>query len=177
LPHEGFVNSVSFSADGGLLVTSSSDKTARIWSVPEGRALRVLRPEGCVHRARFMPDGHSVLTVNNEYTLQLWSLASGVELQVVRSAGSSLASAAMGASSSPAGRDPNDGHARVWSPVSGELLQELHTDGDVSDVQFSPDDQFTLTVDAARKPSCGHAKSASRWQRPLPSCKPPRDPA
>jgi WD40 repeat protein len=40
--HEASVNTLSFSADGGLLASGSSDGTARIWSFPGGRELDVL---------------------------------------------------------------------------------------------------------------------------------------
>ena len=41
--HAGEVSSVAFSPDGALVVSTSGDGTARLWSVAEARQLRVLR--------------------------------------------------------------------------------------------------------------------------------------
>ena len=40
------LNDAELSDDGSLLVTASPDRTATLWSVPDGRRLRVLRGHG-----------------------------------------------------------------------------------------------------------------------------------
>src|ERR1017187_2985943 len=62
--HTGFINSSSVDAAGQLLLTASDDKTARLWSISDGRLLTVLRPpidsgqEGDLYVAALSPDGH-----------------------------------------------------------------------------------------------------------------------
>src|SRR5689334_8133496 len=41
--HTGIIMRVDLSADGKLMVTGSSDKTVRLWSLPDGKLLRTLR--------------------------------------------------------------------------------------------------------------------------------------
>ena len=61
--HTGVVMRVDLSADGKLMVTGSSDKTVRLWSLPDGKLLRTLRvpisPDngGKVHAVAISPDG------------------------------------------------------------------------------------------------------------------------
>jgi WD40 repeat protein len=61
--HTGFINSSSVDAAGQLLLTASDDKTARLWSISDGRLLTVLRPpidsgqEGSLYVAALSPDG------------------------------------------------------------------------------------------------------------------------
>jgi WD40 repeat protein len=61
--HTAAIPSVSVSADGKLLATGSRDKTARLWSLPDGKLLRTFRvPIGSVNVGRIYavalsPDG------------------------------------------------------------------------------------------------------------------------
>ncbi len=41
--HDASIRSVEFSADSGLLISTSADTTAKLWSVPDGRAIETLR--------------------------------------------------------------------------------------------------------------------------------------
>ena len=63
--HTSRSNSVDVDAAGELLITSSDDKTARIWDARTGEVLQILRPpigpgnEGYVYAAAISPDGRS----------------------------------------------------------------------------------------------------------------------
>jgi hypothetical protein len=64
--HTATIKRIDVSADGKLLATGSDDKTVRLWSLPEGRPLRVLRVpvgsgnEGKVYAVAMSPDGRVV---------------------------------------------------------------------------------------------------------------------
>lgn len=61
--HDHLVNACDFSHDGRLLVSASSDYTARIWSVPDLRLVAVLGGHGDdVDMARFSPDDRLIAT-------------------------------------------------------------------------------------------------------------------
>jgi hypothetical protein len=61
--HAAPINAMSVDAAGRLLLTASEDKTARLWSLPDGHLLTVLRPpqgfgtEGKLFAAALSPDG------------------------------------------------------------------------------------------------------------------------
>ena len=79
--HAGPVGHAAFSPDGRLLVTSSWDRSARIWDTATGTTLQVLRG----HRdkvlfAHFSSDGRRVVTASRDGTLRVWDVADGSEL-------------------------------------------------------------------------------------------------
>ncbi len=64
--HTAIINRVSVDASGRLAATASDDKTVRLWSLPEGRAVGTLRvpigdgPEGALYSVALSPDGKLV---------------------------------------------------------------------------------------------------------------------
>lgn len=64
--HTAPIHRIDVDAQGRYLVTGSEDKTVRVWSLPEGKLLRVLRPpvgegnEGKVNAVAISPDGRLI---------------------------------------------------------------------------------------------------------------------
>ena len=70
--HEGDVLSAVFSPDGNRILTTSRDKTARIWDL-NGNELAILRGhKGIVWSASFSPDGSRILTASWDMTVRMW---------------------------------------------------------------------------------------------------------
>jgi WD40 repeat protein len=71
--HTSQVNSASFSPDSKLVVTSSSDNTARVWNAKTGESIATLLDhKKPVLHAVFSPDGQSVLTASEDYTTRVY---------------------------------------------------------------------------------------------------------
>jgi WD40 repeat protein len=67
-----------FSPDGQRIVTSSWDKTARVWSSASGQVLVTLQGHtDKVWSASFSPDGQRIVTVSEDQTARVWNAASG----------------------------------------------------------------------------------------------------
>jgi WD40 repeat protein len=83
--HRGSVTASSISPDGTLLATGSTDKTVRIWSVPDGQCRAVL--EGHLERVTdvaFTPDGRRLASSCADGAFRIWdvsTLADGVKPQ------------------------------------------------------------------------------------------------
>src|ERR1700739_4239058 len=66
--HTAPIRAAAVDAGGRLMATASFDKTVRLWSLPGGKLLRVLRPamgsgqEGELFAVAVSPDGRSVVT-------------------------------------------------------------------------------------------------------------------
>jgi WD40 repeat protein len=73
LEHNAGVNRVRFSRDGRRLLTASDDGTVRLWSVPSGRSLAVLRGHTDeVFDADLSPDGRFIVSASRDDTVRLW---------------------------------------------------------------------------------------------------------
>ena len=78
----------AFNRTGDRIVTSSYDKTARIWDVSNGTETAVLKGhEGVVERAEFSPDGSRVITAARDGTARIWDAISGEQLFVLQPVG------------------------------------------------------------------------------------------
>jgi WD40 repeat protein len=78
--HLSFINSMSFSPDGQLLVTASSEGKTKLWTVATGKLNAALSNGGIVFKAIFSPDGATLATLDNsgsdgEHTVKLWTVA------------------------------------------------------------------------------------------------------
>ena len=94
--HRDDVNSVSFSADGSLLVSASRDHDARIWDARTGALVHQLEGHfGSVADARFSPDGRWVVTAG-PITAGLWNVRTGELAMYARGPSSRLRAVAFG---------------------------------------------------------------------------------
>jgi hypothetical protein len=75
----------AFSPDGSRIVTSSWDKTARIWDAATAEEIAVLRGhEDRVTSAAFSPDGSRIVTASGDKTARIWDAATAKEIAVLR---------------------------------------------------------------------------------------------
>lgn len=83
--HADWVTDASPSKDGELLVSSSADGTAQLWSSRSATAIALLRGHrNEVTRAIFSPQGDAVVTVSRDRTLRRWQLNKPVMLAAGR---------------------------------------------------------------------------------------------
>jgi WD40 repeat protein len=69
------VQGAAFSPDGTLVVTASSDKTARVWDAATGKLLtNLLEHQDRVVGAAFSPDGTLVVTASSDKTARVWDV-------------------------------------------------------------------------------------------------------
>ncbi len=79
--HQGPVLSVAFSRDGRFLATGSLDKTAKLWEVESGRAVRSFQAHtSLVFSVAFSPDGRLLATGAGDGAVRLWDAQTGQEL-------------------------------------------------------------------------------------------------
>ena len=73
--HGGAVRSVDFSWDGTRLLTSSDDKTIKLWSLPSKRFISTFSGHSnWVRCARFNPDGRVIVSGSDDKTVRLWDV-------------------------------------------------------------------------------------------------------
>jgi WD40 repeat protein len=144
--HEGELLNAIFNPDGTRVLTTSSDKTARIWDAVSGRELAVLRGhQDRLVSAVFSPDGTRVLTTSDK-TARIWDTASGRQLTALRRDQDRVLSAAF-ASNSARALTTSDNTVRVWDIMSGRELAVLNGhQGTVISADLSPDGTLVITA-------------------------------
>src|SRR5581483_11638215 len=79
--HAGAVFDVTFSADGGRVLSCGEDNTARIWNAATGEQLGpAMEHHGSVVVARFSGDSRRVATASADDTGRVWDAATGEPL-------------------------------------------------------------------------------------------------
>jgi WD40 repeat protein len=139
--HADWVRGCAFSPAGGLLATTSDDRTVRLWQAETGRLIHSLADhQGPVSGCAFSPDGRLLATASFDGTAKLWRVATG---ELVRTL-TGHRTWVRAVSFSPDGRTlataGEDHTVRVWRVDSGALESTLsgHTSA-VTDCVFSPD--------------------------------------
>ncbi len=126
-PH-GTVASADLSPDGRLLVTGSWDRSAKIWDVSTGKAIRKLDGvhQGFVNSVEFSPNGKLILTASDDGTARVWDVASGeVTEPIFQGHSGRVLSARFSADGSKVLTTSGDKTAKIWDASTGKILTTL----------------------------------------------------
>jgi WD40 repeat protein len=143
--HGGFVTSAAFNRDGSRIVTTSADKTARLWDIRAGSPIATLRHNNSVVVAAFSPDGAQVITGAFEGTARLWDSATGRLVREFPQKFGRVTSVAF----SPDGNRvvvATNLTTTVWDARSGAALVELGDNAGTEKAVLSPDGSRIATV-------------------------------
>ena len=147
-PH-GTVASADISPDGKLLVTGSWDRSAKIWNVATGKAIRKLDGvhKQFINSVEFSPDGTLVLTASDDGTARFWRVDTGETVPPILAGHTGrVLQARFSPDGSKVLTTSGDKTARIWDAKTGQTLQTLtgHQWG-VLCGQFSPTADRVIT--------------------------------
>ena len=132
------VYTAQFSNDGMKIATSSSDGTAKLWSIG-GRIIHTLLHSD-IQSATFSPDG-SVLLTSNTNSVKKWNVKTGKLIQVFNDVGKLEIY-------SPDGGNIitiNEHQLKLLDSETGRVIQTLNHNNYVTSACFSPDNLKLVT--------------------------------
>ncbi|MBD2297979.1 AAA-like domain-containing protein [Nostoc sp. FACHB-190] len=158
--HKDTITSVNWSHDGKYLITTSADKTARIWNT-SGKLMAELKGhKEQVNSADFSRDGKHILTTSVDKTTRIWN-TSGKQLAILKHQEYLISASfspdgkriittsdrlpAPGTDGKPLVNNSDDKIAHIWD-LSGNLLLKLQHQDRVNSASFSPDGNYILTA-------------------------------
>ena len=185
LEHKNTVFAASFSPDSRMLLTGSTDNTARLWAVPSGEPLaRPLDLHRTVKLVAFAPQGQMLATQDGDL-VRLWALPkAGVPTARVPLEGNNSFAALSpdGALTIPSGMGFSNNRplqsTRVSRVATGQPVgPPLRPGGLLVDAAFSSDGRWVATLGARDAGSMegqevvvwDWASGEIRWQAALPS--------
>jgi WD40 repeat protein len=84
--HTAVVVGLAFNTDGSRILTSSKDKTVRLWETATGRELQVFTGHTeMVRRLAFHPDGKHALSGGRDGFVRMWELGTAREVRQFQS--------------------------------------------------------------------------------------------
>jgi WD40 repeat protein/tetratricopeptide (TPR) repeat protein len=150
LVHNDDVFDGAFSPDGRLIVTSSYDKTARVWDAATGAPLALRRFESWVAESAFAADSHSVLSASGREA-RIWPVPYRGKDGTSLDHKATVLHAALSSDGARVVTCGSDRMARVWDVRSGELVvPPLPHNSDVNWATFSSDGRLLITASADR---------------------------
>ncbi|WP_437477905.1 AAA family ATPase [Sorangium sp. So ce1014] len=139
--HRDKVTGCAISPDGKRIVSSSYDKTLRVWDIASGQLLSIIEGHGdWVMACAISPDGQRVVSASSDTTLKLWDLASGKLLSTLMGHGDWVNSCAISPDGERIVSASEDQTLKVWDLSTARLLFTLRGHfGSVTGCAISPD--------------------------------------
>lgn len=151
--HRAAITSVQFSPDGTQIVTSSEDKSVRVWDAKSTKHTgRLDGAAGVVNAARFSQDGKTVFSAGADALVRAWTLASDSERVVVEGVGGAVNRFLMTKDGQRIITGDQIGRVWSWDRKWGNQIQAY--DGRrysaIYDVSLSPDGKLLAIAGSAR---------------------------
>ncbi len=138
--HFSRVWTISFSPDGQLLASGSSDQTIRLWNARDGTCLRVLQGHtGEVTSVSFSPNGQMLASASEDASIRLWSIEHGTTLKTLQGHIRWVWAVAFSPDGQTLASGGDDRTIRLWKVETGICRKTLqgHTSW-VTSLSFSP---------------------------------------
>ena len=150
--HESGISFAAFSPDGKRIVTSSWDRTAKMWDALNGTLLLTFKGHTAqMTSVAFSPDGRRIATSSGDHTAKVWDANTGKELAAFKGHTNWVSSLAFAPDGQRVVTGAWDHTAKEWDTASGRELLTLTVDfSQVNSVAFSPDGQRIATGSGGR---------------------------
>jgi WD40 repeat protein/serine/threonine protein kinase len=143
-PSIGEVSSISLSEDGQLAVSGSYDRTVRVWELATGRCLHALQGHtGWVNAVSLSADGRWVLSGGKDKIVRLRDVTTGRCLHRFEAHRFGVHSVHL-SPHGPWALSAGFRTIRLWNTITGDLLQTVEHDENISTVCLTADGRFVV---------------------------------
>ena len=145
--HADSVWSLALSPDGQTLVSSSADKTIKIWRVETGQVLHTLSGHDDTVRAiALSADGRMLASGSGDNAIKLWNLDTGQLIRTLAGHAGPVWSVAISPDGQTLVSGGEDGALKLWDLQTGDLLRSIPAhSGRVFCVAIAPDGETIAT--------------------------------
>ncbi|MBW4623068.1 MAG: AAA-like domain-containing protein [Cyanosarcina radialis HA8281-LM2] len=148
--HQDTVNAVTFSPDGQLIASASSDRTIGIWQ-PDGTLLQTLKGHwGAVYSVSFSPDGKTLISAGGDGIINFWDFKQGRIIKSIRAHDEPIQTVSFSPDGTAIASASWEGSVKLWKP-DGKLIKTIVPQKQpdaIYTVSFSADSQTIAIADA-----------------------------
>jgi len=151
--HRDWIRSVAISPDGQTIVSSSYDRTIKVWDLATGSLKRTLSGNSAqVVFVTISPDGQTIFSGNVDGTIKVWDLATGTLKSTLTGHTNSVYSLAISPDGQTFVSSSADGTIKVWDLASGSLKNSINAHSNaVYSVAVSPDGKTIVSGSGDRR--------------------------
>lgn len=140
--HQGIVLGVDFSPDGQWIVSSSIDRTVKLWK-RDGTLVRTIPHTATINSVRFSPDSRLIVAAGIDGTIRLWTL-DGKLLTIFKGHKSAVWRVAFSPDGKAIASASGDFSVKLWQ-LDGTLIRTLKHERGIWGIAFSPDGQIIVS--------------------------------
>jgi WD40 repeat protein/energy-coupling factor transporter ATP-binding protein EcfA2 len=148
--HAKFVNAVSFSPDGKILASASTDNTVKLWDTSTHKVIKTLTGHtNWVFGVSFSPDGKMLASASVDKTVKLWDTSTHKVIKTLTGHINWVNSVSFSPDSKMLASGSTDNTVKLWDTHTGKEIKTLtgHTNY-VNGVSFSPNGKMLASTSA-----------------------------
>lgn len=141
--HSRNINNISFSHQGTMLASGSTDKNIKIWKVPSGDVFMTLEGHAAeVIEVRFVNNDQNLLSLSSDFQVNLWDLNTGKIVYTKKISEKAVRTLDVSGDSKYFAVGGADKTISVYEVQTGELKSKLEGHKNwVRSLRFSPDNK------------------------------------
>ena len=147
--HSGWISVLTYSTDGTVLASASTDGTIRLWDGVTGKDKNTLKGHtGNVALVLFSSNGKRLVSWGNDATARLWDTDTGKQIALINDIHYKAVGFSPDGSTLVCGQGKGNATIRLWDTHTGKQKAELkHLFTDIFSVVFSPDGLKLVTTE------------------------------
>jgi WD40 repeat protein len=155
--HSDSINAVAVTPDGRYAISTSRDKTLKVWDLESGTELGILKGHSdSVNAVAVTPEGWYAVSASSDHTLKLWDLSQRIERRTFRGHSDKVNAVAVTPDGAHAISASDDNTLKLWNLKTG---YEIGTLGEHS----APINAVVVSPDGSRIVSASSDGSIKVW--------------